>query len=425
MTDDPPPQPGQSARLRRQISWRAALLLLTFSVGLLGFALGGQASDREVQQGASWFTWVYYTLGLFVLGGMDLGVPRGGPALAQGLLWVAYFAAPAITTSAILEAALRLFQQRHLLRGPPRDHIILGGCGRVGLIFLAWLRQQDPGCRVLLLDDQPERPSVERARRDFGAEVFAGNITDPVALSRLHLGRAREVLFLTGDNFANLDAAAQVLGQHPALASHITVHLSDLRMHLLLDGAGLLGEVRRFNAHRVAARVLVRHKLLEHFQTTEPKDVVVLAGFGRFGQTVLDELQQRALGHFGQVVIMDSDARVGSLVFAQQVGVCEGYQLHSLEGDLRDPALWQQATEAADLDRGEPVFVLGCGLDYVNLRTAIWLRSRYPRAYIVVRCFAMSEFARQIAERQRLALVSVGELLADSLRQGERGDLWS
>jgi voltage-gated potassium channel Kch len=416
------PTGGRRARMLRRISWRGALLVLVFSCGLCAFLLGAQVSDRELGSLTLWSS-VYYTFGLFVLGGMDLGVPAGGPPVARALLWVAYFAAPAITTSALLEAALKILNNRSILRGPPRDHVVLGGCGRGGLIYLRLLRERDPHRRVLLLDSDLTRVSVAQAREHFGAEVFGGDITDPVALARLHLEHAREVFFLTGDNFANLDAAARVLEMHPELSGHMTVHLSDLRMQHLLDGGGLLEGVRRFNAHQVAAEVLVRKSLLPHFQGTHSHDRVVLAGFGRFGQTVLSELQRCAMGHFTDVVLLDVGARVEAAIFEQQVGCAEGYQRHIVEGDLRDPDSWMRVSDCVDLEHGEPVFVLGCGQDYVNLRTAIWLRGRFPEALIVVRGFEDSEFARQIAAHRRLELVSVGELLAEDLRQRLKGAL--
>ena len=55
-------------------------------------------SERDLAD-AGILTRAYYTLGLFFLGGLDLGTPVGGPEAARTVLWLAYFAAPLITGS--------------------------------------------------------------------------------------------------------------------------------------------------------------------------------------------------------------------------------------------------------------------------------------------------------------------------------------
>jgi Trk K+ transport system NAD-binding subunit len=404
-------QQAAQARWRRQVLWRGALLGAVFAAGLLAFLLGAQVSDRDVQANATLWSAIYYTLGLFVLGGLDLGTPSGGPPLAQALLWFSYFAAPAITTSALLEALARLMQDRRWLRGTPRNHIVIAGCGRTALTYLRLLRAREPDARVLVVDHNPEAPTVEQARELYGAEVITGDMGDELILDQLNLTYARRIFLMAGDNFANLDAFTRILNREPLLAPRLTLHLSDLEMHRLLEHHRLLGQARRFNAHQIAAQELVRQQLLAHFHATTPRDVVVLAGFGRFGQTVLCELQAQAAGHFGEVVVMDTHARVNALVFKQQVGQRDSYKLHTLHGDLRDPGAWEQVADLVDLEHTHPVFVVGSGHDYTNLRTAIWLRSRYPKAYIVVRVYQASPFAEMICAQQDLHLVGIGDMM--------------
>ena len=60
--------------------------------------LGVEVSERDLT-GEGLLGRLYYVLGLFVLGGLDLGTPMGGPAFGRVLLWFAYFGAPLITAS--------------------------------------------------------------------------------------------------------------------------------------------------------------------------------------------------------------------------------------------------------------------------------------------------------------------------------------
>jgi hypothetical protein len=90
---------GQVIRL----SAVAAVFLLTIGA----FASGVRTSGVDEMSSLSVFAWIYYAGGLFVFGGLDLGVPTGGSAIGRGALWVAFFLAPSITATAVIEAALR------------------------------------------------------------------------------------------------------------------------------------------------------------------------------------------------------------------------------------------------------------------------------------------------------------------------------
>jgi len=112
---------------RRRIGWlvRAAALVVTFAMAFYAFESGVGVSDRAGLPSASAWTHGYFALGLFVLGGLDLGMPVGGSAFARNALWVAYFVAPLITTSAVVEGVLRLMDPAWVQRRTLRDHVVI------------------------------------------------------------------------------------------------------------------------------------------------------------------------------------------------------------------------------------------------------------------------------------------------------------
>ena len=111
----------------RRISWRWATALTLFLCGFLGFASGVSLTERPEVTSAGLLTKAYYSLGLFVVGGLDIGTPTSGPWLGRVVLWVAYFGAPVFTASALIEALITdirpndasLFQ--HVLSAIRRD----------------------------------------------------------------------------------------------------------------------------------------------------------------------------------------------------------------------------------------------------------------------------------------------------------------
>ncbi|MEM9459134.1 MAG: NAD-binding protein [Myxococcota bacterium] len=395
----------------RSLRWRFGLPVLAFSLGVIGFLSGVDVTERSMI-GTDLLTKVYYTLGLFLFGGLDLGTPAGGPLWGRTLLWTAYFVAPAITASAVIDAALRvLAPERRLKR--LRDHVVVAGSGQLTSLYLQRLRQADPRSAVVVVVPPGERTG--ELREAYRVRVVAGDVANAAVLARLNLEYARRVLLLTDDDFTNLDAATQILALAPHLGPDVVVHVSDLRFLHSMAGTRLARRCQIFNGHQIAASHLVQTSVLDHFRRTEPRDLVILAGFGRFGETVLGELQRGAAGSFDHVVIIDVDADRRAMVFDEQIGFTNDYRRDVLSGDLRDPGLWRTLAEQVELHTTEPVFVLGSGVDRTNLRTAMWLAQKYPRAFVMARSEARWSFAEEVSREAGIHTFSVAELVTQSM----------
>ncbi|MEM9694615.1 MAG: NAD-binding protein, partial [Myxococcota bacterium] len=389
----------------------AFALGVVFICGLIAFVAGVGVSDREGVAEASIFVQAYYALGLFVLGGLDVGVPTGGPTWARTMLWLAYFAAPAITASALVEGILRAIGARGFQFRRPKQHIIIAGYGKLAELYLAKLRRHFPHKPVWIIERDRDRLTPEAAQELYGAALIYGDINSDALLNRLYVERAERLLLLTGDDFVNLDTAARVMQRFVGVEGRVVVHVSDLHFMRAVEATHITDVATVFNTHQIAAEYLVRTKLLAHFERTQHLDTVVIAGFGRFGQTVLDELQQHALDRFERVILIDLDCRRKSRIFEEEVGFRNGYRREIVDGDLRDPELW--ATLRTTFGE-EPVFVIGSGDDGTNLHTGLWLRQRYPDAYVVARSFRRSAFAAEVSQRDHFEVFSVADLVENS-----------
>lgn len=394
------------------MSWRSALLTAVFFAGFAGFALGGVVSQRPTLATEPLTAKLYYAFGLFVLAGIDLGLPAGGPPLARALLWFAFFAAPAVTAGALTEGILRVFRADVWALRNLRQHVVIAGCGRLSMLYLARLREKRPHVKVVIVEKRADNENIPLARAR-GARVVLGDITEDEVLEQLNIDRATRVLLLTGDDFANLDAATKILSIAPKAASRVVVHVGDLRFAKALESSRVASECVLFNSHQVAASHLVESVLAPHFAKTPGCDALVLGGFGRFGQTVLDELTRRDEQCVRTVVIIDahasrSYAEFGQLCSAETIG-----QRVILDGDLTDPRVLAKAQSACETH--QPAFVLGSNDDAANVRTAVSLAREWPEALVVARGFSSSTFAREIARDRHFTLLSVGELLTESI----------
>lgn len=396
--------------------FRAALLITVFAAGLTGFVMGVDTTDRPGVSQAGLATQIYYTVGLFVLAGIDLGTPTGGPVVGQVLLWTAYFAAPAITAAAAIEGVVRVVQPERWRLRRIRRHVIIAGCGRVALLYLARLRKVRPHTPAIVVESRTDHPYAPAARDGYKAQLINGDINTYAVLGSLRVSHARRVLLLTGNDFANLDAAAKMLALDPGAGPRIIVQVSDLRFKRQLRTTRVYRECTVFNPYQIAAEHLVQSRLLGHFRATADRDVVVLAGFGRFGQTVLDELQRTAPpGSIAQVIIVDLEASARELVFEEQVGFSTDYERHMADGDASDLRVWHRLEQQHELTSRSPVFVLGSGNEATNIRIAMRMASKYPDALVVARTFFKSSFAEEVSAEGGFLAFSVAELLKESM----------
>lgn len=357
----------------------------------------------------------YYALGLFVMGGLDLGTPVGGPFYARTMLWISYFASPLITASALIEAAVRLVAPLALKVRPFRNHVVLGGAGRLTMLYVARLRAEQARRTIVVVERNPSHPALGELRDMHRALVVTGDVTSDDVLARLHMHSAHRALFLTGDDFVNLDAAAKVLRRAPDMAGRIVVHVSDLGFMRETSESSVARSCEIFNGHEAAATTLVREHLLARFQRTPSRDFVVLAGFGRFGQTVLYQLQEHARGSFGHVVIIDEYATRKARAFQDHPGFDDDYVHGIIDGDLLDPEVWRRVGEMVRESGLEPVVILGSGDDGTNLHAAFLARKQHPKALLIVRSFRASPFTAEIATETNLEAFDLAGLIQDGM----------
>ncbi len=365
-------------------------------------------SERPDLGSAPWIAWIYYAGGLFVFGGLDLGIPTGGPAIGRAMLWMAFILAPAITTTAVAEAFLKLVRPRWF-HSRLSNHMVVVGAGQVGRLYANAVRSLDPGRSVLVADtsDPSEAfPDVE------SLQIAA---MQPAVLDGMQLERAHGMVVVTDDDLANLEMAWSASSTYPDLRT--AVHVGDLSLLRPVERAATgAGSPVGFNTHQITAAYLYQIHLALHFESTDYRDVVVLAGFGRFGQTILELLLAEAGEDLEAVVVVDTDAAARLRQFEADVGQ-PGVRVLGLDLDVADPATWDRvASELAEM-RAIPLFVL-CGSDeLLNLRAALFLRRMSSDPRIFVRCFHDSPFLKSLARQQSIELLIFETVLREALRE--------
>jgi len=400
----------------RTFPWRSAAALLLFICAMVGFASGVAVTERPEVAAAGLLTQAYYSLSLFVIGGVDLGTPFGGPLYGRVLLWLAYFGCPILAASTLILALLKAIAPQSLFLRRLRGHVVIFGAGEMSLSYLRVLRHKHPKVPVIVVSrTEPEPSIVDEFEQGLKATFITGDITHEFFLRQLRVKHARKILLLSDNSLRSFEAASHLLDLVPDIGPRMVIHCAQLRFMRAMANTVVAKNCETFNVYHLAASALVRDLLLEHFGETRHRDVVVIAGFGRFGQTVLEELQNRAAGELDTVIIIEKDAHRRVLVAEEQMTFSPEYRREIYEGDISHPAIWQQVQDDIELAGDNKVFVLGTGGEADNLRTALWIRRKYPESMVIARSSKESRFAKQVGEEHNIISISIDQLVESNI----------
>jgi Trk K+ transport system NAD-binding subunit len=405
---------------KKTFPWRSAGALFFFFGALIGFASGVSVTERPEVASANLLTQAYYSLSLFVVGGVDLGTPYGGPLFGRVLVWVSYFGAPILAASTLIGALLRAMSPQSWKLRRLKNHVVIVGAGELSLSYLRVLREHNPEVSVVVVSRlEPEPSIVDEFQQGLGAIHVVGDITHEFFLRQLHVEQAQKILLLSDNSLRSYEAASILINMVPGIGYRIIIHCVRLRFMRAMQNTRVAQSCETFNTYHLAASGLVRNRMLQHFQETQGKDVVIIAGFGRFGQTILEELQRNAIEELATVAIIEQDAHRRVLVAEEQMAFSQGYRREVYEGDISHPEVWQRLQAEIDLEQGgqNVVFVLGTGHEEDNLRTALWIRRKYPQAMVIARSSKESLFANEVACEHNFISISINQLVEENIPQ--------
>lgn len=399
----------------QKFPWLSAGAVVFFFSALIGFESGVSVTERPELASSDLLTKAYYSLSLFVVGGVDLGTPIGGPEFGRVLVWSSYFGAPLLAAWGLIAALLKALAPQSWQLRRLKDHIIVVGDSELAISYLRALREHHRKVTVVVVTGGGEQLLEEEFKQGFGAIVVSGDITHEFFLRQLKVERARKILLLDNNSLRSYEAASVLINLVPGIAHRVIIHCANLRFMRAMANTRVANSCQSFNTYHLAASGLVRSQMLQHFRETKSKDVVILAGFGRFGQTILEELQRCALQELDTVIIIDQDAHRRVLVADEQMAFSGSFKRMLLEGDIAHPDIWDEVRNQADLDGPNTVFVLGTGREEENLRTALWLRRKYPEAMVIARSSKESLFASEVGQEHAIISISIAQLLEENI----------
>lgn len=408
-------------RLSNLVLFRIAIVVVVFACALYGFALGAGTENIKDMQGNGLISWVYYTISLFVLGGIDAGAPmRGGAPGSYYALWTAYYLAPLITTTVLVDAVSNIIKARDMPKAEFEDHIILIGTWELAVAYLDAIREVDPKRQIVIVDQSTklEDPIFKKDRDNANTIRVSGNVLRTEFLDTLSLNAAFRVVVICEDDLLNLECSWSIRAIQPGLP--IACHVGDLA---LLRPVSRIARTRRtdetarlpsvFSTHRIASLQLYDEFLEPHFEVTGSLDNVVIAGFGQFGQTVLELITARGAGEVGKVTIVANDANAHINQLTTDIDL-ESFNIVTIEGDLENPLTWQKLASSV-IDEPPPIVLLAVSDLACNFRAASILRTQFPDTRVLLRCFRHTAFTGMMAEELDVEVLCLEVMLHDAL----------
>lgn len=271
-------------RIWRDYQWPVlvGLELFLLLLGYIGFQQYGAARGRS----ATPLDTVYLTLQLVTLESGALTGPLNWKLEAARLLL------PAMTayTAAVAFAALFRDQVQRITMWFIRDHIVICGLGRKGILLADHFREQ--GDRVLCIEQSKSQCRVR------GALALVGDATDVEVLRKAAVHRARWLIAVCGDDGVNAEIAVAARGlarRRKRGALTCVIHIVDPRLCVLLRERELAAEegarfrLELFNIFDHGARILLReHPPLD--DSGPPLDHpprLLVVGLGGLGQSLI------------------------------------------------------------------------------------------------------------------------------------------
>jgi len=364
--------------------WKYFLFVLILLLAWTSFLQTTMVSESGPGR---YFEALYFAVSLFIIGGLDIGLPAGGSGTIITLLWVCYFLAPLMTLSAVYQ----VIQEKLLSRFSPRwsNHSVICGLGRNGKLIYDLIKEHEPKShRIIVIEKDPNNSRSIFLRKSKTTWWLQDDFSQTAVLRRANVQRAKRVYITTNLDITNLNTLVSIQGMPDRRKSLQTFfHLGNLGLHELWKESflhdPLYSGVTIFNGYQVVTRRLYRRWVLQQEYLDPRGNIFIILGYGRFGQMLFYHLtnDRERKSHDDIVVVtrrMNVDLKRRKFQWAQE-NAARGCFIHNpIEGDIHASDMWEMvAGKIRDSRKNAIVFLCRDG-DMENLELAVNMKLGGP-----------------------------------------------
>ncbi len=384
--------------------WKYSLFVLLVGTAGLSFLQTGMVSEAGI---ARYFEAFYYSLSLFIIGGLDIGLPSGGSTTTLTLLWICYFLAPLVTLSVVYQ----VIQEKVLSRFAPRfkNHSVVCGLGRNGKLIYDLIKEHESkNHRIVVIEKDENNPRSVYLRKSRTTWWLKDDFTLLPVLRRASVHKAKRVYITTNLDLTNLNALVMIQGMQDRRKDLKTYfHLGNLSLHDIWQQSFLkdpiYAGVKIFNGYQVVTRRLYRRWALERKYLDSGGNILIILGYGQFGQMLFNHLanDKDRQTHDDIVVVtrrLNIDLKKRKFQWAQEHAAMGCFIHNPIEGDVHTSDMWEILARVIRDSKKNAILFLCRDNDMENLELAVNMKLGGPdelrRATIFCRLY--SHTAREI-----------------------------
>ncbi|MCU0643438.1 MAG: NAD-binding protein [bacterium] len=366
--------------------WKPLLVLIVFFSAWISFLHTDMVIDSYPEK---YFQAFYFSIELFLVGGLDTGFPHGGSQFFMITLWVCYFLAPLVTVSFVYQVVQeKIFS--HLVPSL-KGHTIICGLGRNGKLIYELVKSYSPKRhRIVIIEKDANNSYRELLSKDRTTWWLKSDFTKLPVLMKAKIQTASRIFLTTNLDLANLNALVEILDiEKKSEAFKIFCHLGDLNLHANFEATIFrekkFADVILFNGYQCVTRRLYNNWIKEKELLSPGGNIFIILGFGRFGQMLYSHL------------VLDEERNIKDEIFITTLKAKSTFDLEKLQYnwtsekieelckvhkpeflDMNSPVLWHKL---AKLDRSskKQMFIFACSdNDIANLNLAISMKLNGP-----------------------------------------------
>ena len=252
--------------------------------------------------------------------------------IAYRCMWALRLLAPLLLGDAIFRYVTTTSPMRALANAfePP---VVILGAGKLGTMVCEELTSRSgfwpwTWTSVIVIERDPKNANLDGLRA-LGVRIVIGDGAQESTLRRARAHRARWFLAFAGDDIANVNATLRALQLQPRPELWCLCHVYDLELERTLDeyiaDTGWRDRVDFVNSYRLAASRVVEDRVLGLIDGGAAAGLVIIGGFGRFGQSVAEALASTVRETKG----------LRLLVIDKGKGKGDGHELDEKVGEMR------------------------------------------------------------------------------------------
>ena len=297
------------------------IIVISVTIGTVCSMLVDFANPDE---NAHWYNALWHTFQIFVIGA---SLPNSGPWYAYYPLIALYFFIPIVALSFINDMFNSLLNLPNKKYTNLTNHVVIAGLGKTG-DFLSRqfaLNTQRKNINVLVIDNDNElikKNTFLNGNIKYLLEDIS-KTGENTFIEKANIKKAKLFITLTGNDFANLDAAFLLKKEKEKPLCFIQI--SDLHLlHAIREDPSKYfsakeNKIHIINSYEIVATKVVREILSRETAKIKDKEVhFVIAGFGNFGKMIYEQIiiqQSNNKSDNYSICVVDTNSDINDEIF--------------------------------------------------------------------------------------------------------------